>query len=75
MSQQDTHRLAVRPAEAKKVSAARIVAAAFGVGAGLLVSNMACSRPSKSAPFVLALILLPALAYDSQQSRAAQQTT
>jgi hypothetical protein len=36
MSQQDTHRLAVRPAEARKVNAARIMAAAFGVGAGLL---------------------------------------
>ena len=36
MSQQDTHRLALRPAEARKVSAARIMAAAFGVGAGLL---------------------------------------
>ena len=74
MSQQDTHRLAVRPAEARKVSG-RIMAAAFGLGQGCWVSNMACSRPSKAAPFVLTLILLSALAHDGQQSRAAQQTT
>jgi hypothetical protein len=29
---------------------------------------MACSKSGKAAPFVLALILLSALAYDSQQS-------
>ncbi len=36
MAQQDTHRLALRPAGPAKVSAARIMAAAFGAGAGLL---------------------------------------
>jgi hypothetical protein len=36
MAQHDTHRPAPGPADAKKVSAARIIAVAFGTGAGLL---------------------------------------
>jgi len=36
MARQDTHRPARRPADGKQVSAARILAAAFGAGAGLL---------------------------------------
>ncbi len=36
MARQDAHRPARRPADGKQVSAARILAAAFGAGAGLL---------------------------------------
>ena len=59
-----------------RVSAARILAAAFGIGAGLFgLEQMLRLTPAVTAatPVVLALILLSALTHDSQQGQAAQQ--
>ena len=87
MLQQDTRYRARGPAHSKQVSAAHITAAAFGIGAGLAwaagswivaaVSDTVMLRltPAVTAatPFVLTLILLSALAHDSQPSQTAQQ--
>jgi hypothetical protein len=51
------------------------MAAAFGLRAGLLGLEHGLFEPGKAASFVLALILLSALAQDSQQSQPAPQTT
>jgi hypothetical protein len=45
-----TQGLASRPGHGGKVSAARIIAAAFGIGQACSASNMASSKPGRAAP-------------------------
>jgi len=83
MLQQDTRYPARGPVHSKQVSAAHITAAAFGIGAGLARAVGIVDRRRRirrgDAPvdacgdgghaFVLTLILVSALAHDSQQAK------